>query len=240
MITETDDIFTRYYPGDKHNKTKLFFDGIRKEITPESLVLNLGAGPGTGSQMTSLKGEVAKVVGADIDPAVMDNEEVDEAHVIGEDGRLPFDDQSFDLVFSDFVVEHVEHPQQFFKEVLRVLKPEGSFHFRTPNLYHYVTLVSRLTPHWFHELVANRSRGIEEVAQDPYPTFYRLNTTGAIRKMAQSVGYTRADIQLVEGHPSYLVFSKPTFLAGVAYERLVNSTDLLQGFRSNIIARLAR
>jgi hypothetical protein len=42
---------------------------------------------------------VAEVVGADIDPAVLTNDEVDSAVII-DDSRLPFPDESFDLVFS--------------------------------------------------------------------------------------------------------------------------------------------
>ena len=53
--------------------------------------------------------------------------------------------------------------------------------FRTPNLYHFIPLVSRLAPHRFHQAVANRLRNLPREAPDPYRTYYRLNSRGAIR-----------------------------------------------------------
>jgi len=45
--------------------------------------------------------------------------------VIGPDGRLDFPDDSFDVVLSTQVLEHVFEPQQYLKQALRVLKPGG-------------------------------------------------------------------------------------------------------------------
>jgi ubiquinone/menaquinone biosynthesis C-methylase UbiE len=139
---------------------------VRRDARPDSRVLNLGAGPATGDPIRTLKGEVAEVIGADIDSTVLTNEEVDSAVVI-DGARLPFPDESFDLVFSDWVVEHVEHPGTFLCEARRVLKTGSSFFFRTPNIYHYVAIISRTTPHVLHEAVANRVRGMSADAHDP-------------------------------------------------------------------------
>ena len=50
---------------------------------------------------------------------------------IGE--KLPFPDNSFDIVASYQVFEHVQNPADVMAEVARVLKPGGVFHFSTPN-----------------------------------------------------------------------------------------------------------
>ena len=55
------------------------------------------------------------------------------AEVIGDGRRLPFPDQSFDIVFSNSVIEHVggvEEQRLFAKEVMRVGR---SFYVQTPN-----------------------------------------------------------------------------------------------------------
>jgi SAM-dependent methyltransferase len=38
---------------------------------------------------------------------------------------LPFDDETFDVIFSNAVLEHVKHPETAIKEMARTLKPEG-------------------------------------------------------------------------------------------------------------------
>lgn len=237
MISEA--TLRRFYPDDSSDGAIKFYRWIRANVDRESVVLNLGAGPATGSAVRVLKGEVQRVCGADIDPDVLGNEELDEARLI-EDGKLPFASESFDLVFSDFVLEHVEDPGAFLEETLRVLKPGGSFFFRTPNKYHYVSLISRLTPHWFHVLVANRVRGLPADAHDPYPTFYRMNSRTTLARQAEEAGFSAAEFRLIEGEPAYLKFSTIPFLAGVAYERLVNRFALLEKLRVNILGRMQR
>lgn len=133
MITDQDVIFKRFYGDPKYNKTTAFFSLIRQSSCSESRVLNLGAGLTTGNATCSLKGEVDDVVSADIDLVVLTNTKLDHAVVI-EDGRLQFADESFDLAYSDFVLEHVEKPIEFLAEVHRILKPGCSHFFRTSSL----------------------------------------------------------------------------------------------------------
>jgi ubiquinone/menaquinone biosynthesis C-methylase UbiE len=202
-------------------------------------VLNLGAGPEVKNPVRVLKGEVRWLVGADIDPVVLQNSELDAAYVY--DGvRLPFRDGDFDLCYADYVLEHVQNPRTFLREVYRVLKPGGSFFFRTPNRWHYVALVSRLTPQSFHELISNRVRGLGVDTHEPYPTYYRLNDGRAIRKQAVAAGFHNVELRLFEGQPSYLVFNTVPFVLGVAYERVVNRWRTLQGLRANIFGKATK
>lgn len=121
-----------------------------------------------------------------------------------------------------------------------MLKPGGSFFFRTPNKHHYVSLIARATPHWFHDLVANRVRNLPDDAHEPYPTYHRLNSRSRVRAAAEAVGFRDIELRMVEAEPSYLMFHALPFLAGVAYERLVNSTERLSGLRANIFGRLTK
>src|SRR5262245_9202129 len=105
-MSNTNTLLDRYYSDLKYNGTLRFYSLVRAEARPGSRLLNLGAGPGTKNPISSLKGEVAEVVGADIDRAVLENQEVDRAVVIESD-RLPFADAYFDLAYSDYVLEHV-------------------------------------------------------------------------------------------------------------------------------------
>jgi SAM-dependent methyltransferase len=48
------------------------------------------------------------------------------------DGRLPFDDDTFDTIVSDQVFEHVENFDQSVAEMVRVLKPTGRMYHQFP------------------------------------------------------------------------------------------------------------
>lgn len=214
---------------------------VRLHLRKEMVVLNMGCGLPSGDPVKVLKGEVAKVVGADIDPEAASNGEVDEV-VIYDGRRFPFGDGFFDAAYSDFVMEHIERPEEFLREVRRVLKPGGSFLFRTPNRYHYVPVLSRLVPERWKEGVANRSRGFKRGENKIYTAYYRFNSRGDVGRIARRAGFGKDDIALefIELEPSYLAFSLPTFLLGLAYERLVNAWDSLAFIRVNIFGILTR
>jgi hypothetical protein len=91
-----------------------------------------------------------------------------------------------------------------------------------------------------HTMLANRMRGLPAEAHEPWPTFYRMNCRRAIRQAAIKAGFREIDLLMVEGHPSYLMFHIVPFMAGVAYERLVNSIELLASLRANIFGRLVK
>jgi hypothetical protein len=87
-------------------------------------------------------------------------------------------------------------------------------------------------------LYVNKKRGRPD--RDTFPTFYRLNTPRAVRRYAAAGGLDVVETSLYEGPPGYVKMSVVTYLAGVAYERLVNSTSLLSGFRICMIVVLQK
>ncbi len=231
-------LLRKYYPDDSWNGTLKFYDWIRSSIRPEFIVLNIGAGPTSGNNTKSLRGEVQKVVGADIDPVVLDNKDMDGSFLI-ENNTLPFSSNTFDMAWADYVLEHIEKPEVFLNEVYRVLKPGASFFFRTPNKYHYVSLLGQMTPHVFHKFVANKVVGnLSCATHKPYPTYYRLNSKRDIAKYSKSAGFQEIELRFVEAEPSYLTFHSIPFLVGVMYERTVNRFESLSGIRANIFGRL--
>ena len=168
----------------------LFYSMVNDLIRPDSVVVDYGAGRGLQSrtagpllrQLTSPRGRCAKLIGIDVDDAVLGNEFVDEAHVIGPDGRIPLPDASVDLIFSHAVLEHVQDPAAMAAEIKRVLRPGGWFAAWTPNKWGYVGIAVRLIPNSMHakllKLVEPGARG----EQDVFPTVYRMNSRSAIRR----------------------------------------------------------
>lgn len=69
--------------------------------------------------------------------------------------KLPFEDSSFDIVYSANVLEHTNDPVEVLKECVRVLRPNGIIHFEIPNYLsffegHYYVL---MPPVWWRWLL---------------------------------------------------------------------------------------
>lgn len=174
----------------RRDSTLLFYSLIRSVLMPNHHILDFGAGRGAQSDsqwpfkrdLVCLKGTVARVVGVDVDEAVHKNPLLDEAHVFEPGGRLPFEDASFDVVFSDWVIEHVDNPPAFVAEVHRLLKPGGWFFARTPNRFGLVALGATLVPNRIHTAVLRKLQPDRE-SKDIFPTRYRMNTVKSVRRL---------------------------------------------------------
>lgn len=193
--SRTDQIIGRRTPEiliggfSRRDSTMLFYSLIHSVLDPTFHILDFGAGRGAQSdiawkyprEMLNFKGKVAKAVGIDVDDAVLQNPMLDEAHVFTPGDPLPFADSSFDLIFSDWVLEHVDDPEAFASEVLRLLKPGGWFFARTPNRHGAIALAATIIPNSLHKRVLKHLQPDRQV-QDIFPTRYRLNTRSTIRK----------------------------------------------------------
>ena len=220
------------YPGFfDHWDDSLFRREILTHLSSSTVLLDLGAGAGILPQM-DFRDHAGLVCGMDVDPSILGNPFLHEARV-GNVEQLSWADNTFDVVVSNNVLEHVSRPATVFAEVRRVLKPGGMFLAKTPNSLHYVALLARCTPYRFHQWF-NEKRG--RAAKDTFPTHYRANSVGRIRRYCLSAGLLMEDVCRIEGRPEYLRFSVPSYLAGALYERVVNSTRILSSFRAVIIA----
>ncbi len=225
-----------FYPQCSRNwDDELFRKRILSRINASSVVLDLGAGAGIVKAM-DFKGNVARICGVDLDPRVVDNPMLDEGK-LGDGTVIPYPDSHFDVVFADNVVEHLDDPVAVFSEVRRVLKPGGRFLFKTPNRLHYMPLIAQVTPHWFHQFF-NRRRGRLET--DTFPTRYRANTPGDVARVASKAELVVDQVDTFESRPEYLRISTPTYLVGIAYERIVNASSALAPFRILLVAELRR
>jgi SAM-dependent methyltransferase len=225
----------RYGAYENRWDDRLLREAVLAEIDETKDLLDLGAGAGIVPEMR-FKGLARRVCGIDPDPRVVDNPHLDEGREgLGE--SIPYADESFDVVVSDNVLEHLDHPVEVFREVRRVLRPGGVFLAKTPNRWHYVAIGASITPHAFHRRF-NAARG--RAAEDTFPTRYRANSRGQLERIARAAGLELISVQLYEGRPEYLRRWGLLYLLGSLYERLVNATALLAPFRVVLVAKLRR
>lgn len=235
-----EDYLDRFYHNRKGwiDGTTQFHELIRKHLTSDKHILELGPGP-KNQTSASLRTNFASLDGLDVDEEAKQNPHLGRVYIY--DGKQwPIDNAQYDAIVSDYVIEHVQFPKQTVAEAFRVLRPGGLFLFRTPNLWHYVSMTSRLTPHWFHNLVVNRLRHLPSSSHDPWPTCYRMNRQGKIRKLMRNAGFKEIELLMIEKNPSYGMYSRLLFLLFMVYERAVNSSQLLSMFRVNILGVFAK
>lgn len=104
----------------------------RFSITQGAKVLDVGCGRGDLLHVFAKVGLSSE--GLDLqpyDPALTKGLSIKYANF--EIDRFPFDDNSFDVVFSKSVIEHLHKPDNFLKEIRRVLKPGGRVIIMTPD-----------------------------------------------------------------------------------------------------------
>lgn len=229
------DRFYRSRPGWRDGTTE-FHDICLALVRKGDRILEIGAGP-TNPTSAFLAG-LGELHGVDVTDEVLANAHLVKAAVVGPRDRYPYDDASFDFAVSNYVAEHVEDPIAHLSEVRRVLEPGGYYAFRTPNLLHYVALVSRLMPHAGHLRFANRLRNLADGEHDPWPTVYAMNTPARVRSLAERIGFTVERLDMVEKEPSYGMVARPLFLAFMAYERVVNASSALAPLRANMFVVL--
>ncbi len=132
-----------------------FYTRVNALLRSDMVVVDYGAGRGRFMEdesaplrrdLRTLQGKVAKVVGLDVDDAVLSNPVLDEAHVINPAALLPLASSSVDLVLSDFTFEHVDDAATVSGELTRILKSGGWICARTPNRFGYIGVGANLFP----------------------------------------------------------------------------------------------
>jgi SAM-dependent methyltransferase len=131
-----------------------------------------------------LKGKAKRVIGVDVDQVILDNNFLDEAHVINGGAALPISSASIDLIVSDWTFEHIENPKFVAAELSRVLKPGGWICARTPNRWGYIGLGTNIVPNRLHTRILKRLQpGSYRDERDIFPTVYQMNTMRIICRL---------------------------------------------------------
>jgi len=125
-------LFDNLSEKSREKKYKLFLDIIKP--TKENTILDVGSGPGTFLEKRYINKE--NIIALDINSEYLKDLKKKYPKVktkLGSALKLPFEDNSIDIVFSNAVIEHIgnyKNQQQFAKEMQRVGK---KWFVTTPN-----------------------------------------------------------------------------------------------------------
>ena len=197
----------------------------------------LDAGCGAGSYVEALRALGADVRGVEYladKVAEWDAKHPgDETVRQGDLTRLDFADDSFDMILLNEVLEHVPDDTGALRELLRVLKPGGTFILLTPNRYHPVET---------HGIVFRKSRNHVSGLRVPFQPWLPVSIgekyfvywarnywPGELAKMTTDAGFTIVHRGFVWQTFENLAGGKP---------RLVHRVAPLARFVSNLCEKL--
>jgi SAM-dependent methyltransferase len=169
-------------------------DILHSALAPASRVLEAGCGRTT--RLVGFRDRIDRLVGADVDEAGgQANAALDEFIVADLCCTLPFAAGTFDVVYANFVVEHLERPAQAFAEWHRVLRPGGSVILLTSNLANPLMAAAHMMPQPVRTAVKRLGPGAE--ARDVFPAGYRANTPGVLGRLLGQAGFAPARVVFV-------------------------------------------
>jgi len=233
LYNKTQPLVKKYYPDFK-SANDYANEFLQAKLKPGDLVLDFGCGVHSEA-FRDFKKQI-HLVGVDFDQrAQTENPYIDEFKQADLNRTLPFATNSFDLVYSRFVMEHLAKPQNAYAEVYRVLKPNSYFIMITPNLYNKIIFLSWLLPDFLHRFLKKIFVGVKDT--DIFPTLYHSNRAAKIKKQLIEAGFKDITIIKAGGMQEYFMCSKILFTLALLWEKL---TDYIFKFTKIHLVVIAR
>lgn len=185
---------------DKRNRQIISF----LEYNPYAKIIDLGCGSGEFSIKIVEKTGSEEIYGIEVWNEFVKKSKDKGLKVIKSDlnGILPFKNESFDVVVSNQVIEHLSYPIKFVSEIKRILKSGGMSIVSTENLSSWDNIISLIfgwTPFscefdGFQKLGNPLSPHNNEKI-DNYPPHMRIFTYKGLVDVCEKIGFRIIDIK---------------------------------------------
>ena len=223
------------YFGDAIHPYAIFENLVKRHVTSDKALLDAGCGHGA-PVLCKFVGAAKELIGVDL----VDFDQLIPGVTLLKrdltDTRLP--DRSVDVVMSRSVMEHIADPVAMYREMSRILRPNGYFIFLTANLWDYSSMIAKLVPNRHHPWIVARTQGRAE--RDTFPVEYKTNTRRAVTKYADGAGLGIVSFDYVGQYPAYFMFNGPLFLLATGYEKMINRFSMLNFLKGWILVVLQK
>lgn len=209
-------LYSRCLPGEP-DAYAVFLDLAQSACRQGSTVIDLGCGE--EGYLSCLLGTAGEIIGLDSRQLQGPYSRYLQADL---DRDIPLEPESVELAACKFMVEHLEDPASFLRQVHASLRHGGQLVIMTPNILYYPYAVN-----WVLSRLLTQERRMRIVEifsgrpqQDIYPVFYRCNTPRRMRAELARAGF---DIIHVGTYSdcSVSAVTRPLGALAVAYEMAV-------------------
>lgn len=202
---------TKWWSKKRASDRKQRLDWLEQTISPDKIRDFLEIGCGQGFVLVDALTRGWRVHGTDIQDNRIDLAKNDAiSFVKGELLKIGFDNDSFDSIYMDSILEHVQHPVMYLEEIRRILRPGGVLYVGVPNEASLANDVKEIIFRGFQ-------RKDISVRLKPFVSPYHINgfTKTSLKKAFQKAGFKIVIFRNFAGHYDWLkhrAFSRPFFI----------------------------
>lgn len=158
----------------------LLHDGKRGRL------LNLGAGKSVGPENALAHlGCSFKCDRVDVENCTVEHPNVSACITCSAEDMSPVESESYDVVFSNYVLEHIVDIDAAIREIARVLKPQGAFVAAVPNPAAPEFVLAKHTPLWLRRWAKKAPL---------FETHYSYKNLGELTAHLRAAGFDIAEI----------------------------------------------
>lgn len=160
---------------------------LRESVKRPARLLNMGAGKSVVLERSLADRGCSFICDRlDVDDCWADHPNVGNCYQCSAEHMDPLQSGAYDLVFSNYVLEHIGDLDSAISEIHRILKPGGLCVSSIPNPRSPEFAIARRTPLWFHRLVRGGTG---------WHTHYSYESIPALSERFRRVGMETVDVE---------------------------------------------
>lgn len=207
-----------------------YWSAVDRYLRPHMRVLDVGAG--NKGMLSLFTNRNNTIVGLDVCLEDLKQNDFLTLRVCGDAHYLPFKEDRFDFIVSQWLLEHLPHPRMFFRESARALRSKGLLLVVSNSFHCPLMLFNAVMPAWIRDRI-KKALLPKEIEEDTYPTYYRANTRRRLRNLVGDAGLKEKAF-FYASDLSFFIFNQALFAFWLMVDRLTEK-ELLKPLRMHFL-----
>lgn len=213
------DLIKKIYPDFK-DVGYFFKKYLQQYIVSDSTLLDIGCGRQSFGEEYYKKAKHRIGIDPDQD-ALRDNNLMDEKFCCTIE-KIPNTIRKFDIIIAQWVLEHMQHPDESTQVIGNLCKKNGYFIFMTTNIYSPIIFLSKILPTFLKKFLRKTLLHIKE--EDTYPTVYKINSISKIDYYLSRNGFQKIDVKKV-GVLTYFAWNRYVLLCKLFFDKTIGKLN---------------